>query len=153
MAGSILAAAPAAADVVLVLELALAVLLLVGTVVVRRRRVRLHRYLQGSIVLLNLPLAAVWMVPRFVQEVVPDLPSEWAEPFYLLPTIALALGVAAELLGVYIVLVATTTWIPERWRFRNYKRWMRAELALWWLVVGVGIAIYASWYLGPSGGS
>lgn len=142
-----------AADVVLVLELALAALLLVGMFVVRSRRVRLHRLLQGSIVLVNLPLAVVWMLPRYVQQVVPDLPSEGAGLFYLLPTIALVLGAAAEVLGVYIVLVAATTWVPERWRFRNYKRWMRTELVLWWLVVAVGLGIYGTWYLGFGGGS
>lgn len=145
---------PLAAVVVAIVEVAMAVVLLAGMFVVRRGHVRLHRYLQSSVVLLNIPIVAVWMVPRYVSYVLPDIPSELAGAFYLLPTLGLVVGAVAEALGVYIILVAATTWVPERFRFRRYKVWMRTELVLWWLVVVIGLGIYASWYLfPPAGGS
>ena len=60
----------------------------------------------------------------------------------------LALGAAAEALGIYIVLVAGTNVVPERFRFRRYKLWMRTELLLWWSVLLLGITTYYVWYLG-----
>lgn len=142
--------APWAADAVAVIELGMAVALLAGKFVVRRGRIRLHLYLQSTVVLANLPVILWWMLPRFASEVLPGLPGEFLAWFYLVPTVAGALGGVAEALGVYILLVAGTTFLPERWRFRNYKRWMRFELVLWWAVVVLGLLIFATWYLWPA---
>lgn len=145
--------APVVSDAVAVLEVGIATMLVVGMLLVRRQHVRLHRYLQSSMVLVNLPAVLAWMVPQYVEYVLPDLGSELWQPYYLLPTIALVLGGAAEALGIYILLVAGTNWLPEAWRFRRYKLWMRTELCLWWSVVVLGLAIYYSWYVAPPTGS
>ena len=114
----------------------------------------MHRALQSSVILVNIPIVLVWMVPQFLEYVLPDLPSELFEPYYLLPTIALVVGAVAEALGIYIVLAAGTNWIPEKYRFRRYKVWMRTEISLWCAVVALGLAIYLVWYVLPgSGGS
>jgi uncharacterized membrane protein YozB (DUF420 family) len=135
------------ADLVLVLEVGIAVTLLIGMFVVRRGHVRLHAYIQSSMVLVNIPIVLIWMAPHYWTSVLPDLPREFSGAFYLLPTIMLVAGVAAESLGVYILLVAGTNWLPERFRFRRYKLWMRTELVLWWCVVLAGISTYYVWYL------
>lgn len=135
------------ADLVLVLEVGIAVTLLVGMLVVRRGHVRLHAYLQSSMVLVNIPIVLVWMVPHYWTGVLPSLPGELAGPFYLFPTVMLVAGATAEVLGIYILLVAGTNWLPERFRFRRYKLWMRTELILWWTVVLAGISTYYVWYL------
>jgi len=132
----------------------MAAMLVGGMFLVRRGHVRLHRILQSSVILVNLPIVLAWMVPQYLANVLPDLPSELEEPYYLLPTIALAAGAAAELLGLYIILVAGTNWVPERYRFRRYKLWMRTEISLWCAVVALGLAIYVVWYVvPPAGGS
>jgi hypothetical protein len=113
---------------------------------VRRGHVRAHRYIQSSLVLVNVPIVLIWMIPRYVTQVWPGIPDEITTPYYLVPTLMLAAGVAAEALGIFIILVAATTWIPERLRFRNYKRWMRTELVLWWGVVIFGLSTYYVWY-------
>jgi uncharacterized membrane protein YozB (DUF420 family) len=56
------------------------------------------------------------------------------------------LGTAAELLGLYILLVAGTKVFPETWRFRRWKLWMRVELALWMATLLTGIGTYIVWY-------
>src|ERR1700691_6582778 len=119
------APAPAASDLVAVLEVGIAVLLLVGGLLVRRGHVRAHVIIQSSMVLVNIPIVLVWMVPQYLSYVLPALGSEIAEPSYLLPTIMLGAGAAAEVLGIYIMLVAGTNLVPERFRFRRYKLWMR----------------------------
>ena len=57
------------------------------------------------------------------------------------------LGVAAELLGLYIVLVAGTNLVPRALRIKAWKRWMRAELILWLVVLLAGLATYYVWYI------
>ncbi len=144
------AASNDSSDLVLLVELAIAVGLVVGMLLVRRGHVRLHRLLQGSLVLVNVPIVLAWMVPQYLEYVRPGLPADLGQAFFALPTLMLAAGAAAEALGVYILLVAGTTLVPDRWRFRRYKLVMRSELILWWAVVLAGIATYYTWYVAPS---
>jgi uncharacterized membrane protein YozB (DUF420 family) len=142
MSGWFPADAPAVADVAAVLEVAMAILLIVGAHLVQRGHVRLHRYLQSAVVLVNIPIVLYAMVPPYLKYVAPSVPGQLAKPAVLVPNIMLVAGISAELLGIYIILVAATTWIPERFRFRRYKLWMRTELALWCGVVITGLTTY-----------
>ena len=149
--GSSVFASSTFATAVLGVEIGLAIALLLGKFVVQRGHVRAHAYLQSAIVLANLPLVAAWMLPAFLADVLPGLPGEIAEPFYLFPTLMLVAGAAVESLGVYVILVAGTNLVPERFRFRRYKLWMRTVLALWWAVFLSGLATYYVWFVMPSG--
>lgn len=144
----LLAGAGWASDIGALLEIALAIVLLGGYAAVRTGRIRLHRALQSAVVLANLPIVLIWMLPQYLAYVLPDLPSELGEPFYLVPTIMLVAGSVAEALGLYILVAAGTNWLPERFRFRRYKLWMRTEILLWWGVVATGLATYYVWYSG-----
>jgi hypothetical protein len=140
----------AIADLVLAVELAMAATLLLGKFVVRAGRVRLHAYMQSVVVLGNVPIVLVWMLPAYLADVWPGIPGEFGQPFYWIPTAMLALGIALEALGVYVILVAGTNFVPERLRFRDYKLWMRAVLVLWWVVLLTGIATYYVWFVTPA---
>jgi hypothetical protein len=37
--------------------------------------------------------------------------------------------------------------LPEKLRITKYKVWMRTVLALWWVVLLLGMATYARWYV------
>lgn len=130
-------------------EIALGLVLVLGLLVVRRGRVRLHMYLQSAVVLVNLPIALLAMLPPYLDYVWPGLPADLGQSFYLYPTIMLVAGLLAEGLGLYIVLVAATSWLPERLRFRRYKLVMRTELILWWAVLLTGLGTYYVWYVQP----
>jgi uncharacterized membrane protein YozB (DUF420 family) len=145
--------APIFSDLAAIAELAIAVGLLVGMFVVRRGNIRVHKFIQSSLILVNIPIVLAWMVPQFLAYVLPGLPAEVGNPTYLFPTIMLCAGAAAEALGIYILLVAGTNLIPERFRFRRYKLWMRTELVLWWSVVLFGLTTYLVWYVLPTGPS
>jgi uncharacterized membrane protein YozB (DUF420 family) len=142
-------AAPVYSDLVVLFEVAAAVALLAGMFVVRSGRVRAHAYLQSTIVLVNVPVVLSWMVPQYLRYVAPTVGSQLGAWATLLPTLMLVLGVVVEATGIYIVLVAGTNWIPERWRFRNYKLWMRTTLGLWWVVLVLGLLTYYAWYVLP----
>ena len=140
------AGAPNTSDWVLIFELAVGLLLIVGMFLVRRGYIRAHMYIQSSMILINIPVVLWWMVPEYMLYVWPGLPAGIHMEFYWVPTVMLVAGIAAEVLGIYIILVATTSLIPERFRFRNYKLWMRSELILWWVVLLAGISTYYVWY-------
>lgn len=136
------------ATAVLFVELAFAALLLVGMFLVRRGHVRWHAILQSTIVLGNVPIVAAWMLPQYLTNVWPGIPDELGQPFYLFPTLMLVAGAAVEALGVYVILVAGTNLLPERFRFRRYKLWMRTVLGLWWIVLLCGVSTYYFWFVG-----
>ena len=143
--------APFYSDAVALFEIATGIALLVGMFLVRAGHVRLHAYLQGSIVFVNLPIVLAWMVPSYLKNVYPYLGSYFDQPFVWVPTLMLVVGALAEGIGVYVVLAAGTNWIPEGLRFRRYKLWMRTVLGLWWTVLVLGLLTYYVWYVSPNG--
>lgn len=132
-------------DINLVIQLLMGIALLLGMILARQRHYRAHAICQASVMALNLIMIASVMLPSFSQGVMPGLPSELKNPYYFVSTLHAALGSVAQLLGLYIVLRAGTNWLPRALCFQNYKLWMRTELALWWLVVFLGVATYYVW--------
>jgi len=139
--------APLAADIVLLLEIAIGVALLVGAGLARAKRYRQHAWCQSVVVLLNLAVITVMMVPSFRTQVLPRIPVKLSRPYFALATAHAALGSMAELAAVYILVAAGTRLLPERLRLKRYKLWMRTVLALWWLALFMGFATYARWYV------
>jgi uncharacterized membrane protein YozB (DUF420 family) len=139
-------AASRLADEVLVAEVSMGVALIVGMVLTRLRCYRAHAWCQSAVVLLNL-LPILWfMAPSFRREVAPEIPSGLGEAHYWIATAHGVLGTIAEVLALYVVLAAGTNVLPTRLRFVRYKRWMRLALALWWIELLLGLAMYVQWY-------
>jgi len=137
------------ADLNLLIQLAMAAALTVGMVLARKKRFRAHGWTQTSVLLLNLLAIGGVMAPSFRRQVFAHVSSGWRDAHYAVPTIHAVLGASAELLGLYVVLVAINI-LPERLRFRNYKAWMRTTLTLWWVVVIWGLGVYYVWHVQPS---
>jgi hypothetical protein len=140
-------AAPRYADVVMLLEIGMGVALLIGAVLARARRFRLHAWCQSVIVLLNLVVIVLVMVPSFHVHVSPKIPLQLGKAYYALATAHGALGSVTEVAGLYILLAAGTNVLPPKFRVTEYKPWMRSLLVLWWLVLLLGLATYARWYV------
>ena len=138
-----------AADLNLLLQVAMGAALIAGALLARRGRYAAHGICQTAVMLLNLVTIAWIMGPSFRMQVIPRLPAGLGRRYFAVASVHGLLGAAAELLGLYIVLVAGTKLVPRRLRFTNWKRWMRIELALWWVVVLTGIWTYAWWYIAP----
>lgn len=135
------------ADLNLVVQVSMGLALLAGMSLARRKNFRAHKYVQSSVMILNLVMIFLIMAPSFHKQVQPQVPGGLREAYYLIPYVHATLGTIAEVLGLYIVLVAATKILPRKLRFKRYKPWMRTELALWWLVVLIGVSTYYVWYI------
>ena len=140
-------AAPRGANVVLLLEIAMRIGLLLGARLARKERFRQHAWCQSAVVLLNLAVVTVMMIPSFYVYVLPGVPAKLGKAYYALATTHGAFGAVTELAGLYILLSAGTGILPEKLRITKYKVWMRTVLALWWVVLLLGMATYARWYV------
>ena len=124
--------------------------LLGGMLLARQKLFRAHGICQSAVVLLNLIPIASFMGPAFHKGVFPALPKGLNDRFYAVATVHATLGTVAELLGIYIILSAGLKVLPQALRFKNYKRWMRIELVLWWLVIAFGLGTYYVWNVASS---
>ena len=131
----------------LLVEAAMGMALLAGAVLARRRHYRAHAWCQSAVVLLNLVVIGFAMAPSFYIQVAPKIPHSLRKPYYAIAAGHAALGAIAELMGLYVIAAAGTNVLPDRLRLRNYRAWMRATLALWWVVLLLGVATYVRWYV------
>lgn len=139
--------APSYANLTLVLEIAMGVGLLIGALLARRRHFRAHAWCQSLIVLVNLALILLIMIPSFRARVSPKIPLKLGKAYYALATAHAALGTITEIAGLYILLAAGTSVLPQKLRITDYKLWMRSALILWWVVLLLGFATYVRWYV------
>jgi plastocyanin/uncharacterized membrane protein YozB (DUF420 family) len=138
------------ADLNLCIQVAMGLSLVWGMVLAKRKQFRAHKFCQSSVMVLNLLMIFLIMAPSFHKQVEPRVPGGLQETYYLVPFAHAILGTIAEVLGIYIVLVAATKVLPKKLRFRRYKPWMRTELALWWVVILIGVGTYYFWYVKPA---
>ena len=89
------------------------------------------------------------MWPSFQQQVEPAISKALHKWYYEVAAIHAALGITAEFLGLYIVIVAGTNVLPQWLRFKHWKWWMRTELVLWAIVLLGGVGTYCAWYVAP----
>jgi uncharacterized membrane protein YozB (DUF420 family) len=137
------------ADLNLIVQMMMGVTLLAGGFLARNKRYKAHGICQTMVLLLNLVMIGLVMWPSFQQQVQPTLsklPHRW---YYQVAALHAVLGIVAELLGLYIVVVAGTNVLPGWLRFENWKRWMRTELVLWAIVLLTGLGTYYTWYVAP----
>jgi uncharacterized membrane protein YozB (DUF420 family) len=137
------------ADLNLMVQILMGVALLAGGLLARKKRYKAHAICQKTVLLLNLLLIALVMSPSFQQQVVPAFPRVFRRRYYTVAAIHGVLGMAAEILGLYIVLVAATNILAESLRFKRWKLWMRAELILWSFVLLSEAGTYYAWYIAP----
>jgi uncharacterized membrane protein YozB (DUF420 family) len=137
------------ADLNLVVQLIMGTALLGGAVLARQKRYTAHVICQTTVLLLNLVMIATVMWPSLQQQVKPALSKILHKWYYEVATAHAVLGIAAELLGLYIVVVAGTNVLPEWMRLKDWKLWMRAELVLWAIVLVGGVGTYCAWYVAP----
>jgi uncharacterized membrane protein YozB (DUF420 family) len=149
MKGFIGTGATFGADLNLVVQLIMGAALIAGALLARQKRYRAHGMCQTTVLLLNLLMIGLVMWPSFQQQVKPALSRVVHKWYYEVAAIHAVLGIAAELLGLYIVIVAGTNILPQGLRFKDWKRWMRTELALWAIVLLSGVGTYCAWYVAP----
>lgn len=137
------------ADINLVVQILMGGALIAGTLLARRKRYRAHAICQTTVLLLNLLMIGLVMWPSFQQQVRPALSKVLHKRYYEAASIHATLGITAELLGLYIVIVAGTNILPQWLQFTHWRRWMRVEFVLWAVVLLSGMVTYCAWYVAP----
>src|SRR6266404_2211209 len=97
-----------AADLNLVVQLIMGTVLIVGTRLAQQKHYKAHGICQTTVLLLNLLMIGLVMWPSFRQQVRPALSKGLHKWYYEAAIMHAALGITAELMGLYIVLVAGT---------------------------------------------
>jgi uncharacterized membrane protein YozB (DUF420 family) len=136
-----------AADIALVSYIFLIVPAMIGGFFLARRTSYFyHQMLMTSIVIINWIIIAYLMVYAYNQTIVAKIPEHLGEINYLLPTIHMVTGLAAQILGTNLVL---QLWLGPMWplRLEPFKRWMRLTLVLWLLTAALGIIYYLIVYV------
>lgn len=140
MSGFLGTKATFAQDVSLVGSIIVAIAFTIGAYLAVKGYYASHRWLQTGAAAANLALVFGVMIPSLLA-VTPDenltLP---AAAFVAMPAHEV-IGTVAMLFGVYVVLVGNG-WLPARWRFTNYKPFMRIAFALYWVATVAGVAVY-----------
>jgi uncharacterized membrane protein YozB (DUF420 family) len=134
--------APFGADLNLVIQVAVGVLLLGGLALARGGRYRAHGLCQSLGFVLAVVMTALWMIPAFHAIHADALGRAVVNRVTLAVAAHVVVGTAALLVGAWVVLVAGTPFVPTRLRFSSYKAWMRTLLTLWWVAIVLGVAIY-----------
>jgi uncharacterized membrane protein YozB (DUF420 family) len=140
--GFLTANSPFGADLNLVVQIGVALLLLAGAGLARLGWYRAHGACQASAFAAMLVLTIVWMIPQLRSGFGPALVHEGATPVNLAVAAHITLGSGVLVLGAWVILVAATNVVPPRLRFKSYKLWMRTLLGLWWATVLLGLATY-----------
>jgi uncharacterized membrane protein YozB (DUF420 family) len=137
------------ADFNLVVQFVMGMALTAGAFLAKQKRYTAHGICQTTVLLLNLLMIGLVMWPSFHEQVKPPLTRVLHKRYYAVATIHAALGITAELLGLYIVIVAGTNILPHWLRFKHWKWWMRTEMVLWAVSLASGAGTYYAWYVAP----
>jgi uncharacterized membrane protein YozB (DUF420 family) len=129
------------ADLNLLVQLGLGLLLLGGLLLARRSRYALHGACQALALVVTLVMTAIWMLPAYHNNYGPAI-FRLGHRVNVAAAAHVVTGTVALVVGLYVVLVAGTPLVPRALRFSNYKAWMRALIAIWWLALLLGVLTY-----------
>jgi len=132
-------------DLNLIVQIGLLVILVAGLVLAKKRKLTVHHTWMTAIVIVNAVMIIAIMNPAFFRL----LPFAWRRLGAAGPTVLWLhafVASAAELMGVYAVLSMRMD-MPESWRLRNPKWYMRITFTLWALALLGGVALYWGRYM------
>jgi uncharacterized membrane protein YozB (DUF420 family) len=137
-----------AGDITLTLIIISAALFTLGAALALRGRYEAHRKVQTAGVILSSVMVLWMMVFPFIDFVIRDTGGPRPAQFYLVTSLHGLVGIAAFFFGIFVALRGNKLLIPERFRFNNYKPYMRAAYGLYMLVILLGVWTYFTWYVG-----
>jgi uncharacterized membrane protein YozB (DUF420 family) len=115
--------------------------MIVGFVFARRKMfVPYHKFTMTTITIVNWLLIIFVMAVSYKNYVLPSVPAKLGDLGILVPTIHLVPGLIAQLLATYLVIrMWFENQLPEWFKAKNFKFFMRTTLALWLLTFLIGI--------------
>lgn len=136
-------------DLALVLILISSTLFTIGWQLAVHKHYDVHRWVQTSAAIINASVVLVVMVGSFLFFFLPEVPKNFARPTIWVTTVHAVIGTVGFLLGSFVVLRANKL-VPKRFRFKNYKLFMRTSYALYMVATLVGVAVYVVTYMSPA---
>ena len=128
-------------DLTLVIILITAILFNIGFVLARRKQFVAHRWVQTTSVTLNTLVVLISMVSSYIIHILPGIPAKLNQGDYAVTRIHGMVGAITLLFGVFVALRGNKL-VPKRWRFKNYKLFMRWAYALYMLATLGGVSVY-----------
>jgi len=128
-------------DLTLVLILVTAILFTIGFILARRKHFTIHRWVQTSSVILNTLVVLISMVTSYIIHILPGIPAKLLQGDYAVTTLHGIIGAFALLLGVFVALRGNKL-VPKRFRFKNYKHFMRWAYSLYMIATLAGVGVY-----------
>jgi|GEM_PF-508259 len=135
-----------AGDITLSVMILVAILLTIGVGLALKRRYEAHRRVQSVAVALASIMVLWMMIFPFIDFVISDFMQTRSVKFYLVSALHGLIGLPAFIFGGFVALRGNNL-VPERFKFRNYKRYMRIAYALYILTILAGIWLYFTWYV------
>jgi F0F1-type ATP synthase membrane subunit c/vacuolar-type H+-ATPase subunit K len=133
-----------AADLNLIAQIVLLVLLTLSVLRAKKGDLATHHTWMTVVVIVNAVLIVAVMNPTFFRVLPAVIRDPSLKPKMMFPHFLV--GGLAELLGLYAV-VAVRLDLPIGLRAHRQRSFMRALAILWTLALVGGIALYALWYL------
>jgi uncharacterized membrane protein YozB (DUF420 family) len=100
-----------------------------------------HRWVQTTAATLNTIVILSVMIPSFVKNIFPGLPSKLLEGSYGVTTVHALVGAIALILGLFVAIQANRR-IPKRLPFKNAKQFMQASYTLFMASTLLGVLVY-----------
>lgn len=129
-----------AADLNLIVQIALLLVLVAARAQAKRRNLNVHHRWMTAIVTVNAVMIVAIMNPSLFR-LLPSAVRDPGAPALVLPLPHALVGVLAEVMGLYAVLSMRMD-LPDSWRTRNLKWFMRITFLLWAVALVGGIVLY-----------
>jgi plastocyanin len=119
--------------------------MLVGFVFARRKMFEpYHKFTMTAITLVNWVLIFLLMLVTYRRDVLPEVPQNLGLPGVLIPTLHLIPGAIAQIIATYLVIrMWFENQLPEWFKVKNIKIYMRTTLVLWLLTALLGVLTWA----------
>lgn len=129
-----------AQDISLIGSILVAIAFIIGAYLAVKGYYTAHRWVQTGAAGVNLALVFGVMIPSLLN-VSPDENLTLPVAAFVAMPAHEVIGTVAMVFGVYVVLVGNE-WLPQRWRFTNYKLFMRIAFGLYLAATIIGVAVY-----------
>jgi plastocyanin/uncharacterized membrane protein YozB (DUF420 family) len=133
------------ADITLVVQVGLYLLLCLGIAAQLLKKYRAHDLIQTPVVLINLFFIIFLMGASFMEaRVITTLPKRPGDPYYLTVALHAFIGTTAALLAVYCLLAG---WKILPRKIGTLKHFMRLTFLVWSAAIFFGLGTYYFWYV------
>lgn len=133
------------ADLNLLLQLTILILIITGFTFARRKRFEIHeKWMFSGIVLVAISIFT-WMAPSYISNF-HVIASEFYSPGVIITNLHVILGTITGVLAICIILNMKVD-LPQRFVIKRIRLLMRTTFMFWWLTFTLGLSFYIWYYV------